>query len=94
VNAKPFLDAWLNAALARVPDVLASFRPKAADGTPADDGGVPQILIDTGLTRRFSSPSQPVPTRERSTSDFNHAVLGPLTPTALAPLLDPSQTDK
>ncbi len=94
VNPKPFLDAWLHAALARVPDVLASFQPKAADGTPADDGGVPQILVATGMTRRFSSPSQPVPNRTRWTGDFNHAVLGPLTPTALAPLLDPTQTDK
>jgi murein DD-endopeptidase MepM/ murein hydrolase activator NlpD len=93
VNAKPFLDAWLNAALARVPEILASFQVKAADGTPAEDGGVPQILVATGLTRRFSSPSQPVPTREPRTGDFNHAVLGPLTPTALAPLLDPTRAD-
>jgi murein DD-endopeptidase MepM/ murein hydrolase activator NlpD len=93
VNAKPFLDAWLNAALARVPDIIASFQPKAADGTPAEEGGVPQILVATGLTRRFSSPSQPVPARERWTGDFNHAVLGPLTPTALAPLLGPTQAD-
>lgn len=68
VNPKPFLDAWLAAATARVPEVLASFQPKGADGAPAatiDDGVVPQILLTTGLTRRFTSPSLPVPRNER-----------------------------
>ncbi len=60
VNPKPFLDAWVNAALARVPGVLASFQPTTTDAAPEGDGGVPQILVATGMTRRFSSPSQPV----------------------------------
>ncbi len=77
VNPKPFLDAWLNAALARVPGILASFQPAAVEGTPEGDGGVPQILVATGLTRRFSSPSQPV-SRER-TGDLTRGVPIPLT---------------
>jgi len=91
VNPKPFLDAWVAAALAKVPDLLASFEPKPVEGVTtvvADDAGIPQILVATGLTRRFSSPSQPVPGRDRPTADFNRAVLGPLTPTVLAPLLE------
>jgi murein DD-endopeptidase MepM/ murein hydrolase activator NlpD len=85
VNAKPFLDAWLAAAMARVPEVLASFQPKPAEGEPLtiDDGGVPQILLTTGLTRRFTSPSLPVPRAERRDSD-------PLNP---VPVKDPSIAD-
>ena len=93
VDPKPILDAWVATALARVPELIASFQPKVANasgtGATSDDGGVPQILVATGLTRRFSAPSLPVPNRERRSEDFNHAVLGPLTPTALAPLLNP-----
>ncbi|MGI8807546.1 MAG: M23 family metallopeptidase [Acidimicrobiales bacterium] len=92
VDPKPILDAWVAAALARVPELIASFQPKVdAGGAPpsTDALGVPQILVTTGQTRRFSAPSLPVPNRERRTEDFNHAVLGPLTPTALASLLDP-----
>ena len=90
VNPKPFLDAWLASAMAAVPDLIASFEPKPVVGseTPAEDGGVPQILVATGLTRRFSSPSHPLPSVDRPVAHFNRAVLGPLTPTALAPLLD------
>ena len=39
------------------------------------------------MTRRFSAPSLPAPGRERVGS-FSRAVLGPLTPQVLAPLLD------
>ncbi|HUR23105.1 MAG TPA: hypothetical protein VMZ73_04465, partial [Acidimicrobiales bacterium] len=60
----------------------------------ATDEGVPQILMTTGLTRRFSAPALTAPHRERPTEDFNRAVLGPLTPNALAPLLDPGQRDE
>jgi murein DD-endopeptidase MepM/ murein hydrolase activator NlpD len=91
VNPKPFLDAWLATAMARVPEILASFQPKPAQAN-ADpiDGGVPQILMTTGLTRRFSASSPAAPYRERTViENFNHAVLGPLTPPALASLLGP-----
>ena len=49
--------------------------------------GVPQILMTTGLTRRFTAPSIALPGR-RPAADFNRAVLGPLTPPVLAPLLE------
>ena len=76
VNPKPFLDAWLNAALAKVPEVIASFQPKGANGALDADAGVPQILLSTGLTRRFSSPFQPVDRDDRRPED--------VTPTAAA----------
>lgn len=86
VNPKPFLDAWLQQAMDQAPALVASFQP--AGGTVEEiDGGVPQILMTTGLTRRFSAPSLPAPHRGRPAVDFNQAVLGPLTPPALAPLL-------
>ena len=89
VNPKPFLDTWLQQAMEQVPGLIESFQPKPAEGTVEEiDGGVPQILMTTGLTRRFSAPSLPAPHRERPAEDFNRAVLGPLTPPALAPLLD------
>ena len=89
VNPKPFLDTWLQQAMDQVPALIASFQSKPAGGaTEAVDEGVPQILMTTGLTRRFSAPSLPAPHRERPAEDFNRAVLGPLTPPALAPLLD------
>ncbi|HEV2760710.1 MAG TPA: peptidoglycan DD-metalloendopeptidase family protein [Acidimicrobiales bacterium] len=95
VNPKPFLDRWLAVAEARVDELIASFQPKAASGEAASvDEGVPQILVATGMTRRFSAPSQSVLSRERRTGDFNHAVLGPLTPAALASLLGPTNTDR
>ena len=95
VNPKPFLDTWLQRAMDQVPALIASFQPKAPEGTVEEiDGGVPQILMTTGLTRRFSAPSLPAPHRERPAEDFNRAVLGPLTPNALAPLLDPSPRDE
>ena len=94
VNPKPFLDIWLQQAMDQVPGLIASFQPKPPEGTVEGiDGGVPQILMTTGLTRRFSTPSLPAPLRARPAEDFNRAVLGPLTPTALAPLLDPSPGD-
>ena len=91
VNPKPFLDAWLQQAMDRVPALLASFQPVPTGGaTTADDvdGSVPQILMTTGLTRRFSSPLLAVPHRESPPEDFNRAVLGPLTPPALAAIFD------
>nr|MDQ3642827.1 hypothetical protein [Actinomycetota bacterium] len=95
VNPKPFLDAWVADALARVPELIASFQPKTAVGeNPALEDGMPQILVATGMTRRFSAPSQTVLSRDRRTGDFNHAVLAPLTPAALSSLLDPTRTDK
>ena len=95
VNPKPFLDAWVADALARVPELIASFQPKTAVGeAPAVEDGVPQILVATGMTRRFSGPSQSVLSRDRRTGDFNHAVLAPLTPAALSSLLDSTKTDK
>ena len=90
VNPKPFLDIWLRQAMDNVPGLLASFQPTPAAGaTESIDGGLPQILMTTGLTRRFSAPSLPAPHRERPAEDFNRAVLGPLTPPVLAPLLSP-----
>jgi murein DD-endopeptidase MepM/ murein hydrolase activator NlpD len=90
VNPKPFLDIWLQQAMDKVPELVASFQPKPAQGAvEAIDGGVPQILMTTGLTRRFSAPSLPAPHRERPAEDYNRAVLGPLTPPALVPLLSP-----
>ena len=91
VNPKPFLDAWVKGAMAKVPALIASFQPKTGDGaTATSDEGMPRILVTTGLTRRFSAPFPSVPNWEaQTTDDFNRAVLGPLTPTALAVLLDP-----
>ncbi len=91
VNPKPFLDAWVADARAKVPALIASFQPKTGNGTTAtSDEGLPRILVTTGLTRRFSAPFPSVPNSEpQTTEDFNRAVLGPLTPTALAVLLDP-----
>ncbi len=97
VNPKPFLDAWLAAALARAPGLVASFQPTpAADGTAgADiDGGIPQILVATGLTRRFSAPTARAPEHEQPAGDAIRALLGPLTPTVLAPVFDPARNDK
>ena len=89
VNPKPFLDGWLQEAMDQAPALIASFQPQPAVGTTEEiDGGVPQILMTTGLTRRFSAPSLPAPQRARPAEDFNHAVLGPLTPPVLAPLLE------
>ena len=97
VNPKPILDGWVADALARAPALVASYQPQPVAASPeagGDDGGVPQILVATGLTRRFSTPALPVPGRERPTTDFNRAVLVPLTPAVLAPLLDGTQTDR
>lgn len=94
VNPKPFLDTWLQQAMDQVPALIASFQPKSEGGTvTAVDEGVPQILMTTGLTRRFSAPSLPAPQRGRPAEDFNRAVLGPLTPPALAGLLDPQRDE-
>jgi murein DD-endopeptidase MepM/ murein hydrolase activator NlpD len=55
VNPKPIVDAWVAAAVARVPELIASLQPPtAADAGSDPDQGLPQILVDTGLTRRFS----------------------------------------
>ena len=89
VNPKPILDGWLQSAMDQVPALLASFQPKPVEGIESTGDGVPQILVTTGLTRRFSAPSLAIPTREKPSEDFNRAVLGPLTPAVLAPLLDP-----
>lgn len=90
VNPKPFLDDWLAAALAEAPALVASMlSPPAGDPAGAAEGGVPQILVTTGLTRRFSTPTVAAPRRERKVGDFNQAVLGPLTPPALARLIAP-----
>ena len=95
VNPKPFLDAWVADALARVPALIASFQPNTAVGeTPALEDGVPPILVATGMTRRFSASSQALVRRERRTGDFKPAALAPLTPAALSSLLDPTNTDK
>ena len=95
VNPKPFLDTWLQQAMDGVPGLLASFQPKPPEGvTETVDEGLPQILMNTGLTRRFSAPSLPAPNREHPVEDFNRAVLGPVSPTEPAPLLDPSRNDK
>ena len=88
IDPKPVLDAWVAEAVARVPELIASFQPKTENGATAEAVDVPQILMSTGMTRRFSAPSIPVPGRERPVADFNRAVLGPLTPQVLAPLLD------
>ncbi|HET7722027.1 MAG TPA: M23 family metallopeptidase [Acidimicrobiales bacterium] len=89
VNPKPFLDIWLQQAMDKVPELIASFQPKPDEGaTETIDGGVPQILMTTGLTRRFSAPALTAPHRERPAEDFTRAVLGPLTPPVLAPLLE------
>ncbi|MGH9263443.1 MAG: M23 family metallopeptidase [Acidimicrobiales bacterium] len=89
VNPKPILDAWVADAMAKVPELLASFQPKPPEGSvDTGDGGVPQILVATGMTRRFSAPSLPAPGRGRPSPDFKRAVLGPLTPPVLAPILE------
>lgn len=86
VNPKPILDAWLAEALAAAPALVASFLP--AVSREAGDGRLPQILVSTGLTRRFSTPPPLGPAR--TPADFGRAVLRPLTPAALAALLDRS----
>jgi murein DD-endopeptidase MepM/ murein hydrolase activator NlpD len=53
VNPKPIIDGWVADALANVPALIASLQPATLPGA-AVDGSVPQILVDTGLTRRFS----------------------------------------
>ena len=88
IDPKPVLDGWVAEAMARVPELIASFQPKTGNGATAEAVDVPQILMSTGMTRRFSAPSIPVPGRERPVADFNRAVLGPLTPQVLAPLID------
>jgi hypothetical protein len=90
VNPKPFLDAWVAEAVAKVPDLIASFQPKpaaedaaaAAPVEPVDDTTMPQILLNTGLTRRFTGPSlsTPPPPREEP--------VVPPTPEALAKVVD------
>jgi hypothetical protein len=87
VNPKPILDAWVAAAMAKAPELIASFQPKVEGNAEGPEGGIPQILVTTGLTRRFSPPTAPVPRRDVPAADFNRAVLGPLTPPALASLL-------
>jgi hypothetical protein len=94
VNPKPIIDGWVAAALARVPDLIASFQPKAADGTTdGTDGGIPQILVATGMTRRFSAPSLAPPVPNRASDAYDRAVLGPLTPPALAPMFQRVRAD-
>ena len=88
IDPKPVLDAWVAEAMAKVPELIASFQPKTENGATAEAVDVPQILMSTGMTRRFSAPSIPVPGRDRPVADFNRAVLGPLTPQVLAPLID------
>ncbi len=88
VDPKPILDGWVAEAMAKVPELIASFQPKTESGATPEAGDVPQILMSTGMTRRFSAPSIPVPGRERPVADYNRAVLGPLTPSMLAPLLE------
>ena len=90
VNPKLILDGWVAAALARVPELLASFQAPSIDEAQdaGADGGIPQILVATGMTRRFSMPAFPAAPKDRGSDDFNRAVLAPLTPTGMAPLLD------
>ncbi|HEX3621119.1 MAG TPA: M23 family metallopeptidase [Acidimicrobiales bacterium] len=99
VDPKPIIDGWVAAALAKVPELIASFQPAAAapsaTGDGGTDGGIPQILVTTGMTRRFSAPSVPMatPAHVVGTGGFDRAVLGPLTPPALAPLFDGPKGD-
>jgi hypothetical protein len=89
IDPKPIIDGWVAAALAHVPDLIASLQPPP--DADSGDGGIPQILLATGLTRRFSAPSVPVaPPHPRDPVDFDRAVLAPLTPSALAPLFGPA----
>lgn len=92
VNPKPIIDGWVADALAKVPDLLARFRPPAVTTEGADDGGIPQVLVATGLTRRFSTPSHAAAPPEPPAEAWARAVLGPITPQLLAPLLDRSVT--
>ena len=77
VDPKPIIDGWVADALAKAPDLIASFQ--AAAGATPDEGVVPQILLDTGLTRRFSLPPTPSPPPPAP---------DPLTPPLLAPLVN------
>ncbi len=93
VNPKPILDGWVAEAVAKVPELIASFQPKPADGTAigtaADDGGtLPQILLNTGLTRRFTAPSLPVPRRERPDPGADQGVVDAPLPPVVPPVAD------
>jgi murein DD-endopeptidase MepM/ murein hydrolase activator NlpD len=69
VNPKPIVDGWVAAALARVHELIASLQaPPPDNGDAANDGIVPQILIDTGLTRRFSPAASPEPAATTATT--------------------------
>jgi len=81
VNPKPIIDGWVADAIARVPELIASLQPQSQAGAATDGGGVPQILIATGLTRRFSVPPHPG-SAGAATDDVNRAVLAPLSPSA------------
>jgi hypothetical protein len=71
------------AALARLPELVASFQPKPPEGSPeaVSDGVVPQILLTTGLTRRFSGPGL-----EHDADGFNPVVPAPTSPASDTPL--------
>jgi murein DD-endopeptidase MepM/ murein hydrolase activator NlpD len=88
VNPKPIVDGWVAAAVAKVPELLARFRPASVDAAEADDAGIPQVLVATGLTRRFSTPTRPAAPPEPPAEAWARAVLTPVTPQALSPLLD------
>jgi len=83
VNPKPIVDGWVAAALARLPELVASFQPKPPEGSPGvvSDGVVPQILLTTGLTRRFSGPGL-----GHDADDFNPLVPAPISPPPDTPL--------
>jgi len=82
VNPKPIVDGWVAAARARLPELVASFQPKAPEGSTeaVSDGVVPQILLTTGLTRRFSGPGL-----EHDAEDFP-VVPAPVSPPPETPL--------
>jgi hypothetical protein len=52
INPKPILDQWIDEAIKRVPEILASFRIDETGAT----GGIPRALTDAGLLRRFDPP--------------------------------------
>jgi len=84
VNPKPIIDGWVADALARVPALIASLQPAAKSGA-ADDGAVPQILVDTGLTRRFSSPTRAVVAAPTDDPSRAGALGPPAPPTSVPP---------
>ena len=90
VNPKPFLDKWLDEAIAAVPTALP-------DREAAEVAGMPRVLVVLGDLRRFDTTwaatvADPVAAREHEWAEATalaHAYLEPLGPPPLESLSKP-----